>query len=386
MRFSLDIDYPTERIGLSERRVRARRDFRYADRVPVLPLLSRRYFLPIFGIDYAEFFKDAETQYYWQLQFAKYRMENIPEDFCQSTTVYVAPNFENAMNPDPFGAQIAWMDDTPPRVIPTIKNVEEIDRFEIPEPDAGLWGTTLEWWLEMRDHARETEVTVGGHKGRVDVAPLTMNGLGPFSIAVDLVGEDFYWWLLEYPEACHKMLDRITKGMILAEASFRKADPRPRTEYAIGEDSAQIVSPEVFREFCVPYVSLLYEAFGTGLADGRGMHMCGNSAHLHEVLLEDLRMTSFNAFGYEVEPRIAAANLGGRVYLLGNINPMLMLSGSKEEVKRAAAECLAALAPFGGFVLSDGANVCPGTPIENLAALVEAAEEYGTPDVHPSDS
>ncbi len=114
--------------------------------------------------------------------------------------------------------------------------------------------------------------------------------------------------------------------------------------------------------------------------------MCGNSAHLHEVLLEDLRMTSFNAFGYEVEPRIAAANLGGRVYLLGNINPMLMLSGSKEEVKRAAAECLAALAPFGGFVLSDGANVCPGTPIENLAALVEAAEEYGTPNVHPRNS
>jgi uroporphyrinogen-III decarboxylase len=386
MRFSLEIDYPIDCISLSEQRMRARRDFRYADRVPVLPNLSRWYFLTIFGIGYGEFLKDAETQYYWWLQFAKYRMENIPEDFCQSTTVYVAPNFENVMNADALGAQIAWMDDKPPRVIPTIKSVDEIDRFEIPEPDAGLWGTALEWWIEMRDLARETEITVGGREGRVDVAPLAINGLGPFSTAVDLVGEDFYWWLLEYPEACHMLLDRITKGMIRAENNFRKVDQRPRTQYSLGEDSAQIVSPEIFREFCVPYDSQLYEAFGAGLADGRGMHMCGSSSHLHETLLRDLRITGLSSFSYEIDPTVVAENLGGKVYLLGNVNPMLMLSGSREEVKEAAKECLTALAPSGGFVLSDGGAVCPGTPIENLAALVEAAEEYGTPNVHPRNS
>jgi len=30
-------------------------------------------------------------------------------------------------------------------------------------------------------------------------------------------------------------------------------------------------------------------------------------------------------------------------------------------------------------MLTDGATVCPGTPLENLAALTEAAEEYGLP-------
>ena len=34
---------------------------------------------------------------------------------------------------------------------------------------------------------------------------------------------------------------------------------------------------------------------------------------------------------------------------------------------------------LGGLLLGDGANVCPGTPVENLAALSEAAEEYGLP-------
>jgi uroporphyrinogen-III decarboxylase len=97
--------------------------------------------------------------------------------------------------------------------------------------------------------------------------------------------------------------------------------------------------------------------------------------------VEDLQITSFDLFGYLVEPQIAAANLGGRMHLWGNISPMLMLKGTPAQVKQAALAALEALAPRGGYRLGDGANVCPGTPIENLAALTEAAEEYGRPEV-----
>ena len=103
------------------------------------------------------------------------------------------------------------------------------------------------------------------------------------------------------------------------------------------------------------------------------------STHLHQALVDDLRVSGFNIFGYAVDPRTAAENLGGRMYLWGNISPMLMLNGSKEEVKQAAFTALEAMAPCGGFMLGDGANVCPGTPLENLAALTEASQEYGLP-------
>jgi uroporphyrinogen-III decarboxylase len=146
--------------------------------------------------------------------------------------------------------------------------------------------------------------------------------------------------------------------------------------FGTAEDSAQIVSAEHFKSFVVPYDMKLYEAFGAGLEKGRGMHMCGDSTHLHSALVEDLKITSFDLFGYRVTPEVAARNLGGKMLLWGNINPMLMLNGSKDEVKAASLRCLAALAPFGGLLLGDGANVCPGTPLENLAALTEAAEEY----------
>lgn len=138
------------------------------------------------------------------------------------------------------------------------------------------------------------------------------------------------------------------------------------------------MSAQMFREFVVPCDNRLYEAFGRGPADGRGMHMCGISTHLHRSLMEDERITSFNVFGYQVPPRVAADNLRG-ARLWGNVNPMLMLNGSKAEVKRACLDCLAAMAPGGGFMLGDGANVCPGTPLENLVVFTEAAEAYGMP-------
>jgi len=105
--------------------------------------------------------------------------------------------------------------------------------------------------------------------------------------------------------------------------------------------------------------------------------MCGDSTHLLSTLKDDLRMTEFVIFGYLVSPQVAAAKLGGTTLLWGNINPMLMKDGPPAAVKGAAWECLEAMAPGGGLMLGDGANVCPGTPLESFQAIIEAAEEYG---------
>lgn len=105
--------------------------------------------------------------------------------------------------------------------------------------------------------------------------------------------------------------------------------------------------------------------------------MCGQSTHLHEALLNDARITSFNLFGSPVKPEVAAKNLAGRIYLRGNIDPMLILNGPQEKIREAAIDCLRNLGSCGGFVLADGANICPGTSLENMAVLRQTAERYG---------
>jgi uroporphyrinogen-III decarboxylase len=65
--------------------------------------------------------------------------------------------------------------------------------------------------------------------------------------------------------------------------------------------------------------------------------------------------------------------MGGRVVLLGNVNPMLVHRGPPERVREATCACLRKLAPLGGYIVQDGANIPPGTPPEHINAMMEAA-------------
>lgn len=382
MQFDLSIDYPLERMEASHRRMAARAAFTIADRAPVGFCLVPRFFTPLFGIPYRAIFESAREQFYWQLQFLKFRLENIPEDIvCHGPTLAVGPYFDNVLDSAAMGAEVVWPENETLHSLPTIRSIADMERFEPPEPGTGLWGQARDWWLQMRELATETRLSFGGVEGRVVVSPLGIGGLSPHMIAVDLVGTDFYAWQLEAPVQCHAFLDKITNGLIAAQRYFMELDPTPRGGIGIAEDTAAVLSPAQFREFCAPYSRRLYDTFAPSPGDARGLHICGESTHLHQAFLEELRITSLDLFGYMVEPRVAAANLGGKVLLWGNTNPMLMLNGGRPQVRRAAREVLDALAPCGGFLLGDGANVCPGTPVENLAALTEAAEEYGCPEI-----
>ncbi|NQT53479.1 hypothetical protein HQ576_15580 [bacterium] len=377
MRFELNIDYPAEKMKRSLQRMAARVDDQYVDRVPVLYCLVARYFAPLFKLRYIDFFKDVETHYHWQLQFAKYRIENIPEDCCQAPVIHVSPYFDNVIPPSGHGGDVGWPEDGPPRALPVIRTVEKMERFEVADPETGLRGKAIAWWREMKELAARTRVTFNGVEGRVEVG-LGLGGLSPHMIAVDLVGEDFYWWMLEYPDACHRFLAKITQGEIACEEHVRQlvGSPLRGDAYGLAEDSAQIMSPDLFREFCVPYCHKLFDLFGRR---ERGIHMCGDSRHLIASLKEDMKMTRFELFGYLVPPAVAAAELRG-IKLWGNLDPMMMKDAPPEQVKQAARECLEALAPGGGHLLGDGANVCPGTPPATFAAIMEASEEYGLGD------
>ena len=380
MRFEINIDYPVEKMEASRRRMEASAAYTYTDRVPVGFCLVPRYFTPIFDIPYNAIFTNADDQWYWQLQFLKWRIENVPEDMaCCGPGLAVGPYFDNVLDSAAMGAEVAWPENETLHSLPTLHTPEAMNAWTCPPPGSGLWGTYRDWWLRMRELVSETRVTFNGGEGGVDVPVLGIGGLSPHMIAVDLIGVDFYWWTIEYPRECHAFLGMITDGLTAAHRYFMEIDPRPRGGFGLAEDTAQILSPAQFREFCIPYTGKLFDTFGAGFQCGRGLHMCGQSTHLHRILVEEMHITSFDIFGYMVEPAVAAATFGGRVLLWGNINPMLMLNGTKAQVKQAAREALEAMAPCGGYLLGDGANVCPGTPLENLAALTEAAEEYGLP-------
>jgi uroporphyrinogen decarboxylase len=148
--------------------------------------------------------------------------------------------------------------------------------------------------------------------------------------------------------------------------------PAPR-DLAWSDDLAVSLSAQTYRDLVLPFEQKLRFHF-----DGRmSFHMCGKTDHLLEIFRDDLRIQEFQGFGYQVNLEHIASVMGGRVVLLGNVNPMLIHSGTPAEVREATRRVIEVLAPLRGFIVQDGNNIPPGSPIENINAMMEAAEVYG---------
>lgn len=375
-RYRMNIVYPDVRLEENRARQSAMWARSYADRVPVWLGVHTRYALWQRGVSYREYWASPREHLINQLENFKWIVEHVDDDRWASDQIILVPDFENIPTSAAMGCEIGWSDDEPPRAFPCIHTPAEAAGYVAPLPTEGFWGKMLRWRAEMNALLDEGHVAVtrNGSPVRVHVT-MGAYSLGPFSVAVDMVGPAFYEWLLVYPQECKQLLRTITESLLRMESYCRSIDADRLGGYNLAEDSAQIISGGSFAEFCAPYARQLYDAF----PGERSMHMCGHNRHLHRCLVEDVGITFFSGFGSPVQPEEIAQTMGGRVLLKGNVDCLLLKDGTTAQVRAAARRCLETLAPLGGYILCDGYNVAPGTPLDNLWALKEEAAAYGLP-------
>ncbi len=378
MLHSVNIRYPLNEIEKSRKRLEAAYRFKWFDRAPVLLGVEARYLLHKRGVTFAEYFKDPKTQLIHQLENLKWRIENIPDDWFTAPLLTISPDFQNVTNSSGCGCEIFWQENETPQTIQRISTLDELTRYVLPDWRETLWGKGLGWYYEMKTLVEDVEVRLNG--GRIPVqVTLGINADSPFMAAVDLAGPSFYTWLLEAPEVCKLLLQRITNRYIEVETGFREILGRPLNDgLNYSDDSAQIISLEQYREFCVPIGQRLYRMFGNNLHNGRMMHLCGRNIHLHEALLNDLQVTMLTGYGSENSPEEMTC-LAGKVILHGNVSPMTLYQGSEQAVEVETAKILESLGPSGGIILGDGFNVVPGSPLSNLEAVRETSKWFGVP-------
>lgn len=351
--------------------------FQRPARVPVILGIEARYMLHERGVTFAEYFSDAGTQLVHQLENFKWRVEHVPDDATGEPVVTVTPDFQNVVNASGCGCDICWQADETPQSVPRISTIGEMMNHVLPPWETTLWGKKLEWYREMTRLAEDCEVRLNGERIPVRTT-LSIGGDSPFMSAVDLAGMHFYEWLLQAEDECRRFLDKITDRYVEVERMYRNVSGRPiRDGLNYSDDSAQVISPELYRKFCVPIAERMYAIFGCDRFDGRLMHLCGRNVHLHEAL-RDLRITMLHGFGSANRPDERML-LAGRVVLQGNIDPMTLFRGTEAEIRAEAQAVLETLAGRGGVILGDGYNVVPGTPLANLALLRQVSREFGAP-------
>jgi uroporphyrinogen decarboxylase len=79
----------------------------------------------------------------------------------------------------------------------------------------------------------------------------------------------------------------------------------------------------------------------------------------------------------------AAARLGSKVALQGNLDPHALFA-DPAEVTRLANDVLARMAGRPGHIMNLGHGILPGTPIESVEALVAAVQQTGRDATHAS--
>ncbi len=107
-------------------------------------------------------------------------------------------------------------------------------------------------------------------------------------------------------------------------------------------------------------------------------HNCGKADHLLKYWMDDIKIDRYVGVSYLTDKRKLAEVMGGKVTIIGGVDTTNLRQGTPESVGDDVRKALEILKGVPGFVLMDGHNVAPGTPIENLNAVTAAARKFGS--------
>ncbi len=383
MAHPIEIAVPVEEIEARRARVAAAKRFEPVDRVPVIPSIGTRFLVPLTGTSFGDYFADPVTMLRSQILGQKWLLEHVRTDAHDITGAWVGAwtDFQNTFEAGSLGVPVVFPDDDIPWVGPGwVRGDADLPRLAAMDfAGSGLNARQREFRRRMIEAADDFSVRfLGGPVFHPGANPsLTHTSDGPFGVAGDLCGPtELFAAVRERPAFVRELLRVVTDHLIAwLDVCRREEGLASPVDFAWTDDLAAGLSAEDFRDVVLPSERRLREHF-----DGRvSLHMCGRTDHLLGIFRDDLAIHEFQGFGYETSLRRVAATLGGRVTLLGNVDPMLIRFGTPGQVREASRRVLEALAPTRGLILQDGNNIPPGSPLENINAMMDASEAFGRP-------
>ncbi len=264
-----------------------------------------------------------------------------------------------AAEPSGFGCRLVFSAVQPPSIHPIASDVCQLDALAPANPRRdGLMPLVLSLYKSVLPMVRAAGMDIKIVASR-----------GPLALAAHLLGlTDFLVGMKTWPEKTHKLLETTTRTV--KEWLEAQADVLPGTEgIMVLDDVMGFLSPEDYREFAHPRFK---EVFGIP-ARVKILHNDTDSPVCYEFLA-DLGVNVFN-FTHLQSIGSARRRVGDSVCLMGNVAPLdVLVKGSPQEVAARAKRCINENGGHPAFLLSAGGGVSPGTPAENLDALIGAAQ------------
>jgi uroporphyrinogen decarboxylase len=319
---------------------------KYADRVPVFPLVGH-FSAKLAGISIKEF----------ELEPAK--MAEAIIKYYELFNPDVVTAFSDLwLEAEAAGDEIEFPEEATCYIKKyVLEEKSTLAKLNVPDPKKDK---------RMPDFLEACERIVSVIKDR-EVAPAAS---GPCTIAMCMRSpEEFINDTFDDPGFVHELMrfsTELTKklGDALKEIGLGASMGDPSA-------SCSCISPEIYREFVKPYHQELIDYFGH-----IPIHICGYI----DPLMEELTSLGFSAISIDetssLKKMVEVSRK--RVVVTGNVAPYLLVDGTKEQIEDAVRECIKIAAKGSAFVLATGCEVAPETPVENLKCFIEAANKWGS--------
>ena len=310
------------------------------------------------GIGHLDYYFHPETWFEANLRFAREFPEAIP---FPSWWVELGM----AIEPSAMGSRIHFWPDQPPAQTPGLARLEDVERLAPVNPLAdGFMPLALDRYRAWKQRVFDAGYTIPVVAARGPLCTAAfLRGLDPLMID-----------LTEDPGGVHRLLEFTTVAAIRwLEAQAEAIGPTVEGIFVL-DDVAGFLSRKSYLEFAHPYFQRIANAFPK-----EWVKVYHNDAKVR-AFLADLPDTGFDVlnWSHNIDVAEARAKTGGRLCLMGNLDPLgLGVRGTPEQVYAAAARVLRQTAGE-GLIVSMGGGVSPGMPAANIAALLAAVRDFNT--------
>lgn len=321
----------------------------------------------LFGVELRDYYTSLEVMADTQLKGIAWRLEHLEEDeiplavFLDQATVHEAIAFnlpiEYRKGSTPWGGHL-------------ITDIKQVDALEMPVL------VQHEGLLETRRKLEQLRSLVNG------LPVMTSVHLhAPFTMAAQLCNaQDLFLACYEEPERVHKLLDFCVRFFLhfervkwqygispehLDEFVCWRERHRGLTRVWTSDDTASMMSPQLYQEFVLPYNQALYSNF-----EYVHLHMDGHWDHLIPYVQK--LQPDYCEVGGETDWLSVVEALGSTTVLQGGVLAETARDGKPHDCAEAAANALDMAWGKARVALTVANEVHPGTPLENMQSIIEA--------------
>jgi MtaA/CmuA family methyltransferase len=326
------------------------------ERVPMALIVDSPWIPGYLGVSHADYYLDPEL--WFQSNLRIYR--EFPE-------IIFVPSwwmeYGMAAEPSALGVKMKFWQKNTPGVQHTLNRIEDIEQFPHCDVETdSFMGLTLHR-IRM---ARQRVLDEG------EILPL-VTSRGPLTTAGFVRNTtDFMIDIIEKPDWAHRLIGMCTDLII----DWLNAQHRAMGDTVEGifilDDVVGFLNEKHYMEFAHPYLKKICDSFPK-----EWIKVYHNDADIR-ACLNHIPECGFNVLNWGTKPDVAEvqARVGGRLCLMGNVNPLEPgVRGTPEDVATATLEVLDKTRGQ-GIILSLGGGVSPGMPGQNIQAMVEAVSRF----------